>query len=317
MPKIVYLDAYTLNPGDLSWSSLEELGELEVFDRTLPPLIVQRTENAEILLTNKVKVDEVLLEKLPNLKYIGVTATGYDIIDIEATEKKDITVTNIPAYGTEAVAQHTFALLLALTNKVNLHAESVKQGNWTNAQDWTYTLSPLTELFQKTLGIIGFGKIGQKVGEIGKAFGMRVIYHSRSEKGIDWAEKVSREQLLAQSDIVSLHLPLTSDSQEMVNGSFLSQMKTSAILLNSSRGKLIDEMALATALENENIAGAALDVLSQEPPEEENPLLKAPNVIITPHNAWVAKETRQRILDITIENLKGYLSGNLQNVINS
>lgn len=317
MPRIVYLDAYTLNPGDLSWSALEELGELEVFDRTLPPLIIQRMENTEILLTNKVKVSEDLLEKLPKLKYIGVTATGYDIIDVEATKKKNIVVTNVPAYGTEAVAQHTFALLLALTNKVSLHAESVKKGNWTNAQDWTYTLSPLSELYQKTLGIIGFGKIGQKVGEIGRAFGMKVMYHSRSDKGIDWAEKLELDNLIAQSDVISLHLPLTSESQEMVNESFLSKMKASAILLNSSRGKLIDETALTHALENEVIAGAALDVLSQEPPEEENPLLTAPNVIITPHNAWVAKETRQRILDIVIDNLKAYLSGNPQNVVNS
>lgn len=307
MIKIIVTDGYTLNPGDLSWKPIELLGELKVYDRTKPDEIIDRCCDANIVLTNKVPFNETTLSKLPALKMIGVLATGYNVIDVPAAAKKGIVVCNVPAYGTASVAQHTIALLLELTNQVGKHAASVAAGEWVKAPDWCYQKAPITELAGKTMGIVGWGNIGQQTARIAQAFDMRVLYYNPSKKEKAFAEWLPLPDLFAQSDFVSLHCPLKPDNTGFVNNDLLQVMKQSAYIINTSRGPLINEQHLADALNNGQVAGAALDVLSTEPPSPENPLLTAKNCMITPHNAWISKEARQRVMDITAANIKAFL----------
>ncbi len=314
--KIVVLDSHTLNPGDLDWERLEALGEIEIYSRSAPKEVLPRVQEAAIILTNKVPLGADRIQQLPDLKYIGVTATGYDLVDLEAASENNIIVSNVPAYGTAAVAQHTIALLLELCNHVGHHQISVQMGDWSRNPDWTYWKNPLQEIAGKTLGIVGMGKIGRRVGEIARAFGMTILYHSPSDKQIAWADFVDLEFLFMHSDVVSLHLPLTDENRAFVNKSLICKMKPQAFLINTARGGLIQEEDLAEALNEGRIAGAGLDVLSEEPPPLDHPLIKAKNAIITPHNAWGAKESRQRLLDIAVENVSAFLAGEPQNVVN-
>lgn len=314
--QIVVIDGYTLNPGDLSWSSVEALGSVKIYDRTGKEDIVERCKTADIVLTNKVPFKRETLLQLPALKYIGVLATGYDIIDIETCRQQNIVVCNVPSYGTASVAQHVFALLLQLTNNVGGHSLSTQKGEWQTSADWCYTLNPIVELSGKTFGIIGFGHIGQQAAVIAKAFGMKVIFYNRSKKVSDIAEAVSLEEIFIKSDVVSLHCPLDAENYQFVAEPFLKKMKKTSYLINTSRGGLIEEQHLATALNNNEIGGAGLDVLSKEPPPDTNPLLKAKNCIITPHNAWMSKEARERMMKITTQNIKAFLNGTPENVVN-
>ncbi|MDQ1913500.1 D-2-hydroxyacid dehydrogenase [Paenibacillus sp. GD4] len=319
MTSIVVLDGYTLNPGDLSWDELKQLGEVTLYDRTSPEDIPSRAAHAEIVLTNKTPLSGETLAKLPKLRYIGVLATGYNIVDIHAARERGIPVTNVPAYSTQSVAQLVFALLLELCHRVRLHSDAVHSGEWTNSADFSFTKSPLVELADKTLGLIGLGRIGLQTARIAQAFGMRVIAvgSGRSQpEAYEGIERVDRETLFRTSDVVSLHCPLTPETERMINAQWLRQMKPTAILINTSRGGLIDESALAEALHSGAIAGAALDVLSTEPPGEDNPLLNAPNCIITPHIAWATKEARSRLMDAAVENIRCYLAGQAANVVN-
>lgn len=306
--KIVVLDGYTLNPGDLSWDGFKELGETVVYERTAPEQILNRAKDAEIVITNKTPITKETIDLLPKMQYIGVLATGYNVIDIDAAREKGIVVCNIPAYGTQAVAQMTFALLLALCNKVEMHNDAVKKGVWSASKDFCFCVDTLTELAGKTMGIIGFGRIGAQVAALADAFGMEVVYNSNSRKNTKyrWME---RDELFCTADVVSLHCPLVAATQGLINKQTLEKMKKTAFLINTSRGQVIVEKDLADALNQGKIAGAALDVLSQEPPAADNPLLTAKNCIITPHIAWAAKETRARLMDIAVENLKAWMDG--------
>ena len=307
MIKIVITDGYTLNPGDLSWKQIESFGELTVYDRTKPEEIVDRCRDASIILTNKVPVTEANMAALPHLKMIGVTATGYNIIDVQAAAKRKIVVCNVPAYGTASVAQHTFALLLELTNQVGKHAASVAAGEWVNASDFSYQKAPITELAGKTLGIVGWGNIGQQTARIAQAFDMQVLFYNPSKKENGFAKQVPLAELFAKSDFISLHCPLKPENMGFVNKELIEVMKPSAYIINTSRGPLINEQHLADALNSHRIAGAALDVLSTEPPSAQNPLLAAKNCIITPHNAWISKEARQRVMDTSAANIDAFL----------
>jgi len=309
MTKIVVTDGYTLNPGDLSWEPIAALGELTVYDRTKPDEIVERCAAAQIVLTNKVPFNEAVINQLPKLKMIGVTATGYNIIDMQAAAKNGVVVCNVPAYGTDSVAQHTIALLLELTNQVGKHAASVAAGAWVKAPDFSYKLAPITELAGKTMGIVGWGNIGQQTARIAQAFGMELLYYNPSKKENAFAPWASLPELFAKSDFISLHCPLKPDNMGFVNNELLKVMKPSACIINTSRGPLINEQHLADALNAGQIAGAALDVLSTEPPSADNPLLSAKNCIITPHNAWISNEARQRVMDVTIKNVEAFLKG--------
>ncbi len=314
--KIVATDGFALNPGDLNWEKIKTLGELTIYDRTSPEEIVERCQDATIILTNKVAFNRDTIFQLPNLKLICVLATGYNIIDIRAARERNIPVCNVPDYSSDSVAQHTFAFILECANQIGLHSASVHKGDWVRCKDFSYSLTPLIELKDKTLGLVGFGNIGKKTAQIARAFGMRVLYHTPRPKETDLAEYAGLEDLFSQSDFVSLHLPLTPDNAQFVNRRLLSKMKKSAFLINTARGQLINEQDLADALNNGSIAGAALDVLSVEPPSADNPLLSAKNCFLSPHNAWMSKEARLRIMDITEANIKAYFEGNLQNVIN-
>lgn len=307
MIKIVVTDGYTLNPGDLSWKQIESFGELTVYDRTKPEELVDRCRDANIILTNKVPVTEANMTALTQLKMISVTATGFNIIDIPAAAKRSIIVCNVPAYGTASVAQHTFALLLELTNQVGKHAVSVAAGEWAKAPDFSYQLAPITELAGKTLGIVGWGNIGQQTARIAKAFDMQVLYYNPSKKENAFARQVPLHELFAQSDFISLHCPLKPDNMGFVNKELIEVMKPSAYIINTSRGPLINEQHLADALNSHRIAGAGLDVLSTEPPSPQNPLLAAKNCIITPHIAWISKEARQRVMGTTVANIEAFL----------
>lgn len=311
------MDGYTLNPGDLDWSGLEALGEVTVYDRTPAHLIIERSLGADVLLTNKTPLREETLTKLPGLRYIGVLATGYDVVDVKAADALGVTVTNVPNYGTASVAQFVFALVLELANRVGLHNDSVHRGEWSASPDWCYWRSPLTELAGKTLGIVGFGRIGMRTAEIGAAFGMKVkAYTPRVPKdaiGVP-VQFSSLEDVLRSSDVVSLHCPLTEETREMINKETLGIMKRTAFLVNTSRGALIREADLADALREGTLAGAALDVLSKEPPDS-SPLLGLPNCIITPHIAWASQEARRRLLDQAVDNVKRYLDGQPVNVV--
>lgn len=315
MTKIVVTDGYTLNPGDLSWKQIEALGELTVYDRTKPDELVERCKDAAIVLTNKVPFNAAAINQLPNLKLIGVTATGYNIIDVQAAAQKGIVVSNVPAYGTDSVAQHSFALLLELTNQVGKHAASVAAGDWVKSPDFSYQLSPLTELAGKTMGIVGWGNIGQQTARIAQAFGMKVLYYTPSKKENAFAPWASLTDLFAKSDFISLHCPLKPENTGFVNNELIGVMKPSACIINTSRGPLINEQHLADALNSNRIAGAALDVLSAEPPAAENPLLTAKNCIITPHIAWISKEARQRVMEVTVNNVASYLKGTAINKV--
>lgn len=317
--QIVNLDAYTTNPGDLSWEWLKQYGDVQIYDRTPPDLVIQRAKNAEILFINKTPVSKETLAQLPKLKYVGLQSTGYNIIDCDAAKKQGILVTNIPEYSTGAVAQHTFALILELTNQTALHSKSVMEREWCSCRDFCYWKTPLTELQGKTLGVIGYGKIGQAVARIGDAFDMNILAYAPSpkEKGrIHRLTFTSMDTILKESDIISLHCPLTPATEKLINRDTLLKMKETAFLINTSRGPVIDEQALADALNQGVIAGAGLDVLAAEPCHRENPLLNAKNCLITPHIAWAGFETRKRLVEILEENLKAYLSGSPVNVVN-
>lgn len=314
---IVILDGYTLNPGDLDWAPLHQLGTVTIYDRSAPEQIVERALHAEVVLVNKVVLSETILDQLPKLKYIGVEATGYNNIDINAARKHGITVTNVKAYGPASVAQHTFALLLALVNRIETHSQSVFAGDWVASKDFCYTKSPLIELAGKTIGLIGLGDIGSQVAQIALAFGMKVIAYRKNPdqtKNPD-IEMVTLDEIFRLSDVISLHCPLTDETKGIINAKTLSQMKKSAFLLNTGRGPLINEAELAEALQNNIIAGVGLDVLSTEPPTFENPLLKAPNCIITPHIAWATFEARKRLLQIVADNLEAFMNGKSLSVV--
>lgn len=314
--KIVILDGFTLNPGDLSWADFKSLAKCEIHDRTAPEDTVKRSQDAEIIITNKTVISRDIIGKLPQLKYIGVLATGYNVVDIDAAKEKGIIVTNIPAYSTKSVAQLTFAHILNLTQRVKDHAESVRFGDWCKSKDFSYWNFNLIELSGLTLGIIGLGNIGRQVAKLANAFGMKVIaYNKRPKKSDDFVEMVSLEDAFSQSDFLSLHCPLNSDTEKLVNRERLSLMKKGSFLINTSRGGLIDEQALDECLEKGIIAGAGLDVLSTEPPLPDNPLLTARNCYVTPHIAWATRAARSRLMQTAVENIKAFLDGNPQNII--
>ena len=315
---IVILDGYTENPGDLSWSGMEELGQLTVYDRTQVEDIVSRIGDADAVIVNKTPLSADIFAACPSIRYVGVLATGYNVVDIEAAGRRGIPVCNIPSYGTAAVAQMTMALLLEICHHAYAHSQAVKEGQWTNGADWCFWNYPLLELAGKTMGIIGFGRIGQAVGRLSKAFGMEVIAYDsvESEEGDKIGAYVTIEELYRRSDVVSLHCPLFEENQRMINRDSLSKMKDGVIILNTSRGALIDETALAEALDSGKVFGAGLDVVSVEPVREDNPLLSCDSCIITPHIAWAPKESRQRLMDIAVDNLKAFCQGRAQNVVN-
>ena len=322
--KIVVLDGYTLNPGDLSWAGLEKYGEVKVYDRTSydaagEELVIERARDAEIVFTNKTILSRRVLEKLPRLKYIGVLATGYDVVDVEAARELGITVTNVPTYGTQAVAQMAIALLLEMCNHVWLHNESVKKGEWASNPDWCYWKYPIIELAGKTMGIIGYGRIGQATGRIAQALGMKVLAcdpRPIRELESETMRYVDLEELLAQSDVIVLHCALTEETRGIINRETIGKMKDGVLLVNNSRGQLIVEEDLAAALNSGKVAGAAVDVVAQEPIREDNPLLAAKNCIITPHISWASREARQRLLAIAVDNLACFLAGKPRNVVN-
>ena len=313
--KITVLDGFTENPGDLSWDWLEALGECSIYDRTPSELIADRCEGCDIVITNKTPLRRALLETLPNLKYIGLLSTGYNIVDWDFCKENGIPVCNIPSYSTNAVAQLVFALILEHTNAVSLHSSSVHSGEWSACKDFCYWKTPLYELDGKTLGIIGFGKIGKAVSKIAEAFGMKVLACTNHPAPFGNVEFCEKNELLAKSDFVSLHCPLTPQTEKMVNADFLSKMKKNAVLINTSRGQVIDETALADALKNGIIAGAGLDVLETEPPRADCPLFGLDNCYITPHIAWAGFETRERLMKICRENVEAFLSGKPVNLV--
>ncbi len=315
--KIVILDGYAANPGDLSWEEIKSLGECTVYDRTSPEQVVERAHGAEIILTNKTVIDKETMAALPDLKYIGVLATGYNVIDIDSAHERGITVTNIPAYSTDSVAQMVFAHILNIATQVQHHTEEVRKGRWSNNKDFCFWDTPLIELRDKKIGIIGLGHTGFTTARIAIGFGMQVYaYTSKSHFQLPpEIKKKELDELFRECDIVSLHCPLTDKTHHIVNAQRLSLMKKEAILINTGRGSLIDEQALANALNTEQIYAAGLDVLSQEPPHADNPLLTARNCYITPHIAWASKEARTRLLQVAYENIKAYIEGNCINVV--
>lgn len=316
--RIVILDGYTLNPGDLTWQAIEQLGELKVYDRTPVDEVVERATGAEIVLTNKTKITGDAISALTSLQYIGELATGFDNVDIKAAAARNIPVCNVPGYSTNSVAQLTWALILELTYQTGKRSVQVHNGAWTKSNDFCFGHEGLFELNGKTLGLVGLGQIGTAVAAIASAFGMHVIAVVRNpgKYNLPHVRFVSREECFSQADFVSLHCPLTSETKEMVNASLLQQMKPSAYIINTARGALINEPDLARALNDEIIAGAALDVLSSEPPPATNPLFNAANCIITPHIAWATKEARERLLNESVKNIKAFLEGKPRNVVN-
>ncbi len=312
---IVVLDGGTLNPGDLSWEKLNAFGPVSIFNQSNEESVLTNAKNAAILIVNKVKLTANILQQLPNLKYIAITATGYDNVDVAFCRSQNIPVSNIKNYGSTTVAQHVFALMLALTNRVEQHAAEVNSGTWRKKAAFSFWNAPIVELSGKTIGIIGWGNIGQKVAKIASGFEMKVLFHSKTECSSTFGEWVAMDTLIHLSDFISLHTHLSADNFEMVDQSFLKKMKRSAFLINTSRGKLINEKDLAMALKNNFIAGAGLDVLSQEPPSNDHPLLQLENCIVTPHNAWASVEARQRMMDILIENIDSFLKGSPKNLI--
>ncbi len=319
--KIVILDGFTENPGDLSWSGLEALGELTIYDRTSltnEQESIDRIGDAEIVVTNKTPLTKNIIDACPNMKYIAVLATGYNVVDYKYAREKGIPVSNVPAYGTAAVAQFTIAMLLEICHHVAHHSDAVHAGRWEASKDFCFWDYPLVELDGKTLGVIGYGKIGQRTASIAKALGMRILAEKRRPDvaGDGIAEYVDRDTLLAESDVITLHCPLFPETQGLINKDSIAKMKDGVIILNSSRGPLIVEQDLTDALNSGKVAAAAVDVVSTEPIKGDNPLLQAKNCLITPHIAWAPKESRQRIMDCTVDNVKSYLDGNPQNVVN-
>lgn len=315
--KITVLDGYGLNPGDLSWEPLARLGELDVYDRTDPADVAERACGADIVITNKTRLDADTILSLPNLKYIGVLATGYNVVDTEAAHRKGVYVTNIPAYSTMSVAQTVFALILAVTNRVEHYSLENRNGRWSRNPDFCYWDTPLTELAEKTIGIVGLGNIGKAVAGIALAFGMKVAaFTSKDASALpEGIEKMDLDSLLAAADIVSLHCPLTPDTTGMINRERLEKMKPSAILINTGRGPLIDEQAVADALREGRLGAFGADVLSAEPPAADNPLLSAPNTYITPHIAWATKEARERLMRIAVRNVEAFIEGRPENLV--
>ena len=319
--KIVVLDGYTENPGDLSWAGLEALGEVTVYDRTAyqeSPLIAERIGDAEIVVMNKTPISKETIDKCPNIKLIAVLATGYNVVDYNYAKEKGIPVCNVPTYGTASVSQFSIALLLEICHHIGHHSESVHAGNWANNADWCYWDYPLIELEGKTIGIIGFGRIGQAEGRVAKALGMNVLaydlYPNESGKAI--AECVDLDTLFARADVITLHCNLTPENTGMINKDTIAKMKDGVILINNARGQLIVEQDVADALNSGKMGAAGLDVVYTEPIKADNPLLQAKNCIITPHISWAPKESRQRIMDITVDNVKAFLNGAPQNVVN-
>ena len=316
--KIVVLDGYTENPGDLSWGGFEAIGETVVYDRTPEEQIVERIGEAEIVILNKTPITRATLEACPGIKYIGVLATGYNVVDTDAARERGIPVCNIPSYGTASVGQFAIALLLEICHHIGAHSDSVHNGDWERSADWCYWNHPLIELDGKTMGIIGFGRIGQATGRIAKALGMKVVAYDAhpSDAGRALAGYVKLDTLLATSDVIALHCPLFPETQGIIDRAAIAKMKDGVIILNNSRGPLIVEQDLADALDSGKVAAAGLDVVSTEPIRGDNPLLKAKNCIITPHISWAAREPRQRIMDMAVENLKAFLGGGAVNVVN-
>lgn len=317
--KIVILDGHTLNPGDISWTEIEQLGQLTVYDRTPAELIVERIGDADIVLTNKTPISQQTIEQCRSIKMIGVLATGYNIVDVKAARQRNIPVCNVPSYSTMAVAQLSTALLLELCHHVGEHSNDVRSGGWSKSIDFCYWHSPLIELMGKKLGLIGYGQIGSAFAKIALAMGMEILVYTPSQrKSIEQPNLrvVMLDQLLAESDVISLHCPLTEQNTGLINQSNIAKMKNGVMLINTSRGGLIVEQDLADALNSGKVAGAGLDVLSTEPPSENNPLLNARNCVITPHIAWAPKEARLRLMEITVNNLKHFIAGKLQNVVN-
>lgn len=316
--QIVVLDGYSINPGDISWEPLQEIGECAIYNNTSPDEIIPRVQSAAAIMTSKVAIDRNLMNSLPKLRYIGVMATGYNIIDIEAAKLRGITVSNIPAYSTPAVAQGTFALLLELTNRVAHHNQTVHAGKWSKGDEWCYWDQPIIELAGLTMGIVGFGNIGQAVGAIAHSFGMNVLVHTRTpgkQALPTYVRHCSLEELLATSDVVSLHCPLTDETRGIINSKTLPLMKPTALLLNAGRGPLIDEAALAAVLNAGKLAGAGLDVMAVEPPAVNNPLLRISNCVITPHNSWATVAARTRLIHVLAENLKAFIAGKPTNMV--
>ena len=319
--KITVLDGYTINPGDNAWHPVEELGELTVYDRTAPDQIIDRSQNTDILLTNKTPLNAQTIGQLPQLKYIGVMATGVNVVDLGAAREHGIPVSNVPEYSTESVAQHVLAVMLSMNHRPMDHSHAVYEGRWEKAGDFCFWLSPIHELAGKTLGVVGYGRIGRRVCELAAAFNMNVLAHNptyRNKTRLDYMrfDWCSLEQVFRESDYVSLHCPLTEENQGLVDIGLLELMKPTAVLINTSRGGLINEQALANALREHKISGACLDVVSQEPIAPNNPLLSAPNCLITPHNAWSTLESRQRLMKKTAENVEAFLSGHPINQVN-
>lgn len=304
--KIVILDGYTENPGDLSWEGLEQLGELTVYEHTKTEEIISRIGDAELVITNKTPVSAETFAACPQIKYVGVLATGYNVVDVDAARERGIVVTNIPTYGTQAVAQYVFALLLELCHHVGHHSSAVQQGRWTEGRDFCFWDYPLIELAGKTMGIIGYGRIGHATADIARAFGMRVIAYDAFCTG---DELVSLDELLAQSDVISLHCPLNKDNTGLINREAIAKMKDGVMIINTARGPLINEADLREALLAGKVQGAALDVVSVEPIRKDNVLLGLENCLITPHIAWAPKESRQRLMDVAVKNLESFLAG--------
>lgn len=317
--KIVILDGYTENPGDLSWEGIEKFGDLTVYDRTPEDKVIERISGAEIVFTNKTPVSKAAIESNPKLQFIGVLATGYNIVNVAAAKEAGVVVSNIPTYGTDAVAQYAMALLLEMCHHVGEHSDCVKAGEWTNNKDWCFWNHPLIELAGKTLGVIGFGRIGQRTAEIAMAFGMNILaYDEYQNKALesDRCRYVSLDELLANSDAISLHCPLFPSTEGIINKDTIAKMKYGVMIINTSRGPLIVEADLRDALNSGKVAGAAVDVVSTEPIKMDNPLLQAKNMIITPHIAWAPKESRKRLMDIAVENLQAFVNGSPENVVN-
>ena len=312
--KIVILDGYTENPGDLKWDGFDAMGELTVYDRTLPGEILSRIGDAEIVYTNKTPLTKETIDAAPNLKYIGVLATGYNVVDVSAAKACGIPVTNIPTYGTAAVAQYVFALVLEICHHVGHHADAVQKGRWSDCPDFCFWDYPLIELSGKTMGIVGYGRIGQATARIARALGMNVIAYDAFIKA---PEIVELDELYGRSDVISLHCPLFPDTQGMINRDAIAKMKPGVILINTSRGPLIVEQDLREALLSGKVFAAASDVVSTEPIKKDNPILGLPNMIITPHIAWAPKESRQRLMDIAVENLRAFAAGKPVNVVNA
>ncbi len=314
--KIVILDGYTLNPGDLDWTPLKKLGRCVIYERTAVDQIVERAHDADIVLTNKTVLAAETLEQLTAVKYIGVLATGVNVVDLQAAEKRNIVVTNVPGYSTDSVAQMVFALLLEMTQRVGLHDSLVKQGDWVGCEDFSFRAGSLMELAGKTIGIVGFGQIGRRVAQIAEAFGMKVLVHTANPEKYQAETKrefIDIDKLFSIADVISLNCPLTETTEDLVNTARLARIKEGALLVNTGRGQLINEEAVAEALEDGYLGGYATDVLSEEPPDEDNPLLAAPNCYMTPHIAWATVEARQRLLQIVVENIIAFQNGTPQN----